>query len=123
MSFLKNIIFLKILLLLSFIQITKADTKLLMLTDKKCMYCIVWEKQIGEIYNKTEISSAYPLKRYEASEINENFKNKIFKTSITPTFVFFNNGKEVGRIIGYSNPEMFWWQVDEILEKWLFVWL
>ena len=88
-----------------------------MLTDKKCMYCIVWEKQIGEIYNKTEISSAYPLKRYEASEINENFKNKIFKTSITPTFVFFDNGLEVGRIIGYSNPEMFWWQVDEILEK------
>ena len=40
--------FFKILLLLSFIQFTKADTKLLMLTDKKCMYCIVWEKQIGK---------------------------------------------------------------------------
>ena len=117
MLFQKTIIFLKILLLLSIIQFAKADTKLLMLTDKKCMYCMVWEKQIGKIYNKIEISNIYPLKRYETSEINENFKNKIFKTSITPTFVFFDNGKEVGRIIGYTNPEMFWWQVDEILEK------
>lgn len=117
MLFIRNIIFFKILLLLSFIQFAKADTRLLMLTDKKCMYCLVWEKQVGKVYNKTEISNTYPLKRYEASEINKNFKNKIFKTDITPTFVFFDDGKEVGRIVGYTNQEMFWWQVDEILEK------
>ena len=27
------------------------------------------------------------------------------------------NNKEIGRIKGYTNPEMFWWQVDEITEK------
>ncbi len=117
MPFIKTIIFLINFILLSFIQFAQADTKLLMLTDKKCIYCMVWEKQIGKIYDKTEISINYPLKRYEASEINEDFKNKIFKTNVTPTFVFFNNGKEIGRIIGYSNPEMFWWQVDEIFER------
>ena len=44
-------------------------------------------------------------------------KKKLFNTNITPTFVFYRNDKEIGRIKGYSNPEMFWWQVDEIIEK------
>ena len=117
MSFIKKTVYLIILLLLSFKQVSKADTKLLMLTDEKCMYCMIWEKQIGNLYNKTEISKIYPLKKYEVGTITDDFKNKIFKTNITPTFVFFDHDKEIGRITGYKSPEMFWWQIDEILEK------
>ena len=43
------------------------------------------------------------------------FKIDLKKTKITPTFIFIENNKEKGRIIGYTNPEMFWWQVDEIV--------
>ena len=38
-----------------------------------------------------------------------------YETKITPTFIFFKEKEEIGRIIGYSSAEMFWWQVDEIL--------
>ena len=94
-----------------------AETKLYMLTDDKCIYCIVWEKQIGKIYSKTDISKAFPLHRIHINEIDKLEKKALFNTNITPTFVFYRNDKEIGRIKGYSNPEMFWWQVDEIIEK------
>jgi len=74
-------------------------------------------KQIGKIYSKTEISKAFPLKRIHINEIDKLEKKTLFNTNITPTFVFYRNDKEIGRIKGYSNPEMFWWQVDEIIEK------
>jgi len=31
--------------------------------------------------------------------------------------IFFKEKEEIGRIIGYSSAEMFWWQVDEILDR------
>ena len=40
-----------------------------------------------------------------------------YETKITPTFVFFKEKEEIGRIIGYSSAEMFWWQVDEIFDR------
>lgn len=88
-----------------------------MLTDKNCLYCMVWEKEIGTIYPKTDISKQYPLSRVFVNNDIENLKQKIFKSNLTPTFVFYKSGKEIGRIQGFSNPEMFWWQVDEIIEN------
>ncbi len=57
-------------------------------------------------------------------KIRESLTSKIspvlennYETKITPTFVFFKEKEEIGRIIGYSSAEMFWWQVDEILDR------
>ena len=94
-----------------------AETKLFMLTDKSCGVCIVWEKQIGNIYNKTNVSNIFPIERIYINKIDKNKLNTIFKTNVTPTFVFYKNNIEIGRISGYTNPEMFWWQIDEIIEN------
>ena len=75
-----------------------AESKLYMLTDDKCIYCIVWEKQIGKIYSKTEIAKAFPLERIHINEIDKLEKKTLFNTNITPTFVFYRNDKEIGRI-------------------------
>ena len=90
---------------------------LVMVTSEYCIYCQIWEKQIGKIYPKTDIAKNYPLKRIELDDfLKDNYYN-VEKTKITPTFIFFEDQKEIGRITGYSNPEMFWWQVDEILQR------
>jgi hypothetical protein len=78
---------------------------------------MVWEKEIGKIYPKTDISKQYPLFRVYVNNDIQNLKQKIFKTYLTPTFVFVRDSKEIGRIEGFSSPEMFWWQVDEIIEN------
>ena len=92
------------------------DTSLMiMITDKNCLYCIVWEKQIGKIYPKTEIAKKFPLHRIEVKNFVNYTKYDLKKTNITPTFIFIRNNNEQGRIEGYTSPEMFWWQVDEII--------
>ena len=93
----------------------KDNSLLLMITDKTCLICMVWEKQIGKIYPKTEIANKFPLSRIEMNDFVNYTKHKIKKTNITPTFVFIRNNNEKGRIEGYTSPEMFWWQVDEII--------
>ena len=99
---------------------TFAENKLLMITADYCIYCQIWEKEIGKIYPKTDISKSFPLERIELDEylfdndINEANNNE---TKITPTFVFYRGKNEIGRITGYSSAEMFWWQVDEILDR------
>ena len=93
----------------------KDNSMLLMITDKTCLICMVWEKQIGKIYSKTEIANKFPLSRIEMNDFVNYSKHKINKTNITPTFIFIRNNNEKGRIEGYTSPEMFWWQVDEII--------
>ena len=94
-----------------------ADNKLVMITADYCIYCQIWEREIGEIYPKTDISKDFPLVRIELNEhLKINDPNN-YETKITPTFVFFREKEEIGRITGYSSSEMFWWQVDEILNR------
>ena len=94
-----------------------ADNKLLMITADYCIYCQIWEKEIGKIYPKTDIAKNFPLERIELDEHSLKDGSDYFETKITPTFVFFKEKEEIGRIIGYSDAEMFWWQVDEILDR------
>ena len=99
---------------------TFADNKLLMITADYCIYCQIWEKEIGKIYPKTEISKSFPLERIELDEYlfdNDINDTDNYETKITPTFVFYSGNNEIGRITGYSSAEMFWWQVDEILDR------
>ena len=95
----------------------KDSSLMIMITDKNCLYCIVWEKQIGKIYPKTEIAEKFPLHRIEVKNFINYTKYNLKKTNITPTFIFIKNNNEEGRIEGYTNPEMFWWQVDEIIDN------
>ena len=76
---------------------TLAETKLYMLTDKSCGVCIVWEKQIGKIYNKTDVANVFPIERLYIDKIDKNKLNAIFNTNATP-FVFYKNNIEIGRI-------------------------
>ena len=109
-----------ILFFLCLSKSTFAENKLLMITADYCIYCQIWEKEIGKIYPKTEISKSFPLERIELDEYlfdnNINDTNN-YETKITPTFVFYRGNNEIGRITGYSSAEMFWWQVDEILDR------
>ena len=111
-----NLLLLLIVIFTLSLKSSFADNKLLMITADYCVYCQIWEKEIGNIYPKTDISKSFPLEKIELDE--QSVINDIgnYETKITPTFIFFKEKEEIGRIIGYSSAEMFWWQVDEILD-------
>jgi len=111
-----NLTLLLIVILLLSIKPSFADNKLLMITADYCIYCQIWEKEIGKIYPKTDISKNFPLEKIELDEQSISSDLDNYGTKITPTFIFFKEKEEIGRITGYSSAEMFWWQVDEILD-------
>jgi len=116
----KLLFFSLVIIFLFFSKLTFAENKLLMITADYCIYCQIWEKEIGKIYPKTEISKSFPLERIELDEYlfdNDINDTNNYETKITPTFVFYRGKNEIGRISGYSSAEMFWWQVDEILDR------
>ena len=116
----KLLFFSIVIIFLFFSKSTFAENKLLMITADYCIYCQIWEKEIGKIYPKTEISKSFPLERIELDEYlfdNDINDTDNYETKITPTFVFYRGNNEIGRISGYSSAEMFWWQVDEILDR------
>ena len=39
-----------------------------MITADYCIYCQIWEKEIGKIYPKTDISKIFPLEKIELDE-------------------------------------------------------
>ena len=112
-----NYILLVIVIFLLSLKSSFADNKLLMITADYCVYCQIWEKEIGKIYPKTDISKIFPLEKIELDEQSITSESVNYETKITPTFIFFKEKEEIGRIIGYSSAEMFWWQVDEILDR------
>ena len=112
-----NLTLLLIVILLLSIKSSFADNKLLMISADYCNYCQIWEKEIGKIYPKTDIAKSFPLEKIELDEYSIRDDSDNYETKITPTFVFFEEKEEIGRIIGYSSAEMFWWQVDEILDR------
>ena len=113
----KKLNYIVLLIVIGFAKSSLAENSLLMVTSEYCLYCQIWEKQIGKIYPKTNIAKNYPLKKLELDDFLNNENYNVVKTKITPTFIFFEDQNEIGRITGYSNPEMFWWQVDEILQR------
>jgi len=111
-----NLILILIVIFLLSLKSSFAKDKLLMITADYCIYCQIWEKEIGKIYPKTDISKNFPLEKIELDEQSINSDLDNYDTKITPTFIFFKGKEEIGRITGYSNAEMFWWEVDEILD-------
>ena len=75
-----------------------ADNKLVMITADYCIYCQIWEKEIGEIYPKTDISKSFPLERIELEENSISNDSGNYETKITPTLVFFRKMKKLGAL-------------------------
>ena len=70
----------KLLIIVIFLLSSKsslADNKLLMITADYCVYCQIWEKEIGEIYPKTDIAKSFPLEKIELDKysISNNSDN------------------------------------------------
>jgi hypothetical protein len=98
-----------------FVLISAADAaELVMYRRDGCPYCARWDREIGPIYSKTEISRRAPIRMVNLSRDRDlpiNHGPIIF----TPTFVLVENGQEVGRMEGYTGDEFFWVRLANLL--------
>ncbi|MFG1228298.1 thioredoxin fold domain-containing protein [Xanthobacter wiegelii] len=82
--------------------------ELLMFERKGCAYCLKFDHDVAPIYEKTEEGQRAPLRRVDLSQGTPGDVVLAAPVRFTPTFVLVDEGREVGRIIGYASDEAFW---------------
>jgi thioredoxin-related protein len=91
------------------------ESALIMVQSQGCPYCAKWDREIAPIYEKTDEAGRYPLKRIDIAEARRDpalAQALATPPYYTPTFILVDHGREVGRIIGYSNELSFWGLLD-----------
>jgi len=97
---------------------TSADAaKLIMVEQEYCEYCEAWNADVGGIYNKTEEGKKAPLRRVDINETLPDDLSFITGLVFTPTFVLVEDGKEIGRLVGYAGESFFWGLLAKLIKK------
>ena len=96
-----------------------STTELLMIDSDYCPYCRKFDREIAEIYPKTEEGRRAPLVRHKLGDkLPKKYSGlDITPRTITPTFILLENNKEVDRLLGYNNDEFFWYLLNDLLNK------
>jgi len=90
---------------------------LIMVEQKYCEYCETWNADIGVIYNKTAEGKRAPLRRIDIFDPLPGDLSFLTGLVFTPTFVLVDDGKEIGRVLGYASEDFFWGLLQKLLEK------
>lgn len=91
--------------------------ELVMFESDSCEWCELWHEEIGVVYAKTAEARTAPLRRVSIEDPVPGDLEHIRGIHYTPTFVLMEDGREVGRILGYPGEDFFWGLLGMELEK------
>jgi thioredoxin-related protein len=92
-------------------------SELVMFEQAGCVYCQRWDRDVGALYDRTDEAKALPLRRVDIRDQKASGIALAAPVRYTPTFVVVDNGREIGRITGYSNDNAFWGLLDALAAK------
>lgn len=91
--------------------------ELLMFEEAGCPWCRKWRVEVGPGYPKSPEGQRAPLR---VIDIHGKLPPGITLASpvrASPTFVLVEDGREVGRIVGYPGADFFWGLLDGLIRK------
>ncbi|RED36121.1 thioredoxin-like protein [Rhodopseudomonas thermotolerans] len=91
--------------------------ELVMFERDGCVWCARWDRDVGQIYPKTDEARLLPLRRINMDHAKEPGLGLASPVRFTPTFVVIDQGREVGRITGYINDDSFWGLLGALAAK------
>lgn len=80
-----------------------------------CLWCEEWKKDVGTYYHDTAEGKAAPVRVVDLFDKRPEHLRNIRPVRATPTFVLVEDGRELGRITGYSNAKSFWVDFGKML--------
>ena len=89
--------------------------ELVMFTRDGCPWCARFEREVGPIYPKTPEGRLAPLQRVEVKPGGTVMPGLNEPVIAAPTFVLFDEGREIGRITGYLGDDAFWGLLGKML--------
>ncbi len=90
--------------------------ELVMFETDDCPWCRAWDREVGVVYAKTEAGRRAPLRRVALHGPRPPDLVQVEGIVFTPTFVLLDDGREIGRILGYPGENHFWGLLDAMLE-------
>lgn len=91
--------------------------ELLMFESPGCPWCAQWRAEVGPGYPKSDEGKRAPLRVLplaQASSAGVQFAGPVV---MSPTFVLVDDGREVGRIVGYPGADFFWGLLSQMIAK------
>ncbi|WP_425091914.1 thioredoxin family protein [Tropicimonas sp. S265A] len=92
------------------------DTRLVIVEQAGCIYCVHWDRDVAPEYPKTAEGRAAPLRRVDIGDLPEDLKLKS-RPVLTPTFILVQDGQEVARLEGYPGEDFFWPLLNRMLDE------
>ncbi len=91
---------------------------LVLIEHRDCPHCRRWHRDIGPAWDASDLGRRAPLRRVDlaAGPVPEDLA-MLRDERITPTFILFHAGKEVGRIVGYQGETLFWQQAEALISR------
>ena len=90
--------------------------ELLMFERAGCPWCARWNREVSPAYPRTDEGRFAPLRRVDLDQGQPHDVELKLPVRFTPTFVLVDNGREVGRIIGYMDESTFWGLFSKMIE-------
>ena len=81
-----------------------------------CLWCEQWKSDVGAYYHETAEGQAAPLRVVDLFDKRPAHLRRIRPVRATPTFVLVDEGRELGRITGYTDPKEFWLDFGKMLD-------
>ena len=91
--------------------------ELVMFESDGCSWCQRWHEEIGVIYPNTQEGAVLPLRLVDADADFPHDLKDVKGVFYTPTFLIWENGRELGRIRGYPGEDFFWPMLGEFISK------
>ncbi len=99
------------------LPVQASDLTLLMIRQPGCGYCRQWDREVGEVYQKTGEGRAAPLREVDLHDPLPGDVTVARPAQFTPTFVLLADGVESGRIEGYPGEAFFWGLLDRLIAE------
>lgn len=91
--------------------------ELLVVEQPNCPYCEQFNREVADIYPKTDEGKLAPIVRVQLLEAWPDKYKSVKPPPVTPAFILVNQGQEVDRLLGYPGDEHFWFLIGELLSK------
>jgi len=90
--------------------------ELVMYRRAGCAWCAAWDREVGPIYGKTEFGQRAPIRFNELRRDGERVSLKM-PIRYSPSFVLVEDGREIGRIEGYTGEDFFWGLLEKLMRR------
>jgi hypothetical protein len=91
-------------------------SELVMFRRAGCPWCATWDREIGPIYDRTDVGRSVPIRFVELGRDDDMKVALTNPVRFTPTFVLVDEGREIGRIEGYPGADFFWGLLERLLQ-------